>query len=89
MEKVLLVTIKVKSEKNSWGMDDSAQELEELAAACGVKVLDTLTYFCERPTPDLFIGKGKAEEIAALCQQEDVNAVVFNGESFRHSTKEP
>lgn len=78
MEKVLLVTIKIKSKKDTWDMDDSAQELEELAAACGATVLDNVTYFCERPTPNLFIGKGKAEEISLICQQEEVDAVVFS-----------
>lgn len=78
MEKALLVTIKIKSEKDSWLLEDSALELEELVSACGVEVVDNVTCVCEKPTSNLLIGKGKAEEIKIICQTEDVDAVIFS-----------
>ena len=78
MERALLVTIKLHSEKDSWPLEDIAGELEELTFACGVEVLDNITCLREKPTPNFFIGKGKTEEIALLCQAENIDSVIFS-----------
>jgi len=78
MERVLLVTIKVDIEKDSWGLEDYALELEELVSACGADVVDNITCERDRPTPNLFIGKGKVEEIAMLVAEENVDTVIFS-----------
>ncbi len=78
MERALLVTIKLESEKDSWQLDDVAQELEELAASSGVTVIDNISCVRDKPTPNLFIGKGKAEEIALLSQEMDIDTVIFS-----------
>ena len=77
MERALLVTIKFKHEKEKPGMEDSIQELEELVAACGVEVVDKISCICEQPTPNLLIGKGKAEELSAIAQEENIDTVIF------------
>src|SRR4030042_813052 len=58
MEKALLVTIKLDSEKDSWPLKDSASELEELTAACGVEAIDNVSCLRVKPTANFFIGKG-------------------------------
>ena len=78
MEKALIVTIKLKNEKNNWPMEDIAEEMEELLLTSGAEAVDNVTYICEKPTPNLFIGKGKAEEISAICCEQDVDVVVFS-----------
>lgn len=78
MERALLVTIKFKHEKEKPHIEETARELEELAAACGVEAVDNLTCFCEGPTPNLLIGKGKAEELGAIAQEENINTVIFS-----------
>lgn len=78
MERALLVTIKLGSGDNRWHLEDTALELEELARASAISVVDNIACIREKPTPNLFIGKGKAEEIALLCQQEQIDAVVFS-----------
>ena len=78
MERALLITIKLDSEKNSWQLDDVAQELEELAATSHVEVIDNISCLRDKPTPNLFIGKGKAEEIAFLCQENKIDTVIFS-----------
>ncbi len=77
MERALLVTIKLESEKDGWKLEDTAIELEELAASCGAGVLDNITCLRDRPTPNFFIGRGKTEEIALLCQDLGVDTVIF------------
>lgn len=56
-----------------------AQELEELVSSAGCEAVDNIVVLIrDRPTPDLFIGKGKAEEIALLSQEEDFDSVIFS-----------
>ena len=78
MEKALLVTIKIESEKNNWPLEDTAYELEELASASGAEVMNNITCICDKPTPNFFIGRGKCEEIAFLCQAENIDMVIFS-----------
>ena len=60
------------------GVEDSLNELVLLADTAGAKVVRKV--FQERQTPDpaFFLGKGKAEEIRAICQAEDINLVIFD-----------
>ena len=74
----MLVTIKLDSEKDNWEIEDIAHELEELTATSGAGVIDNIICLRDKPTPNLFIGKGKTEEIAALCQEEAANTVIFS-----------
>ncbi len=78
MERALLVTIRIESEKDPWRIEDNALEMEELAQTCGVKIVDNISCVREVPTANLFIGKGKAEEIAALCYEHDVQTVILS-----------
>lgn len=78
MERALLVTIEIESEKENWKLEDVALELEELVFSCGVEAADNITCAREKPTPNFFIGKGKAEEIALLCQAENIDTVIFS-----------
>lgn len=78
MEKALLVVVKLKTRDARLALEDDARELEELARACHLEVVDHLTCIYDRPTANLLIGKGKAEEIALLAQEEDIGAIVFS-----------
>ncbi len=78
MERALLVTIKLDSEKESWAMEDMALELEELVSSCGAEVVDNITCLREKPSANFFIGSGKAEEIAMLSQELNVDSVIFS-----------
>ena len=80
MEKALLITVKFKNERNNWSFEDIAQEMEELAATAGVEAFDNITCLAEKPTANLFIGKGKAEEIGLLCQEEKIDVVIFSSD---------
>jgi len=78
MEKALLVTVDLESEQKRWPVEDVAVELEELVSACGVEVVDNIISLREKVTPNLFIGKGKAEEIAVFAQEQEVDTVIFS-----------
>lgn len=78
MEKALLVTVKLDSEKNSWGLEDMALELEELVSASGAEVVDNITCLREKPTANFFIGSGKAQELAMLSEELSAATVIFS-----------
>lgn len=78
MEKALLVTIRLYSEEDAWSLEDDALEMEELSATSQAEVVDNITCLRDKPTANLFIGKGKAEEIAFLCQEEGIDTVIFS-----------
>lgn len=78
MERALLVTIKLESQKDNWSLEDSALELEELACTSGAEAVDNISCVRDKPTPNFFIGKGKTEEIAAICQEEAIDTVIFS-----------
>jgi GTP-binding protein HflX len=61
-----------------WAIQDSLKELRELAESAGATVLDTVTQKRDAPTAPTFIGRGKADEIGARCQQTGANVVIFD-----------
>ncbi|MCM8795231.1 MAG: GTPase HflX [Candidatus Omnitrophica bacterium] len=78
MEKTLLVSIKLKSERDNWRLEDIAEELEELTLTAGAEIVEHISCICERPTPNFFIGKGKTEEIALLAEKLNVDTIIFS-----------
>jgi len=79
IEKALLITVDL-DEKNQWPTKDVVQELVDLTHSTGVEVVDQLIINRKEPSPKLYIGKGKAEEIAQLCHGSDINTVIFNND---------
>lgn len=74
---MLLVSIRLDADKDGWRIEDMAEELENLARACNVEVVDNINCICHKPTANFFIGSGKAGEIALLAQEQNVDAVIF------------
>ncbi|MDP2939724.1 MAG: GTPase HflX [Candidatus Omnitrophota bacterium] len=77
MENVLLVTVDL-HEKNTWPPEDIQRELAELTKSSGANVADEIICFRQRPTPNLLIGSGKAEELALLCEEKAIDTVIFS-----------
>jgi len=78
MEKALLVTIECHADRDSWPLEDQAKELEELASSTGAEVVDNISAIIDRPTANLYIGKGKAEEVRLLAGELDADLVIFS-----------
>jgi GTP-binding protein HflX len=76
-EKVLLVGV-VKDGEGREAEEESMDELASLTATAGGKV--TATVFQERKSinPSTFIGRGKAEEVAAICAADGIDLIVFD-----------
>jgi GTP-binding protein HflX len=78
MEKALLVTVKLKDEKDDFRIEDMAEELEQLVRSSGGEVVKNIYCKLDKPTPNLYIGKGKAEELSYICQENDIDTVIFS-----------
>jgi len=78
MEKVLIVTVKLISEKDSFRIEDVAQEMEQLVRSTQVEVVKNIYCKLQKPTANLYIGSGKAEEVAYLCQENNIDTVIFS-----------
>ena len=77
IQRAILVGVDLNNDKN---FDYSVEELKNLAEACSVEVVGTLTQKLERVNPACYIGTGKVDEVAMLVQQHDANLVIFNDE---------
>ncbi len=58
----------------------SMKELWALAEAAGVEVVGEMIQNKERPNTATYIGKGKVDELAELCNNMGVDTVIFNDE---------
>lgn len=65
-------------------MDDSIEhsmdELEALAQADGVEVIGRMVQARQRPETGTYLGRGKIEELAGLCETMEADTVIFNDE---------
>lgn len=66
--------------KCGWSSKDLAGELAELTRSSGVKVVHSLICRKVKPTPDYFIGKGKAEELIHICRKSKADVAIFNND---------
>jgi len=78
MEKALLVSIQIKTDKNHWRIEDISSELEELAVSAGVEVVENVICICDKATANYLIGKGKVEEIGIIASEENVDTVILS-----------
>src|SRR2546423_1908976 len=78
-ERALLIGLE-RQGVSKWDLQDSLEELRELASSAGATVVDTVTQKLPRPTAPYYIGRGKAELIKDSCQSQQVTSVIFNDE---------
>lgn len=54
------------------------EEFVELVAATGARIAGVISGARYRPDPALFVGKGKLEEVAELCESVEATVAIFN-----------
>lgn len=72
-ERAILVHVAVQMLK-----DLDAEEFQLLAKSAGADILEQVTAQRQRPDPKLFIGSGKAEELAVLVEDLEAELVIFD-----------
>ena len=78
-ERALLIGLE-KQGVSKWDLQDSLEELAELANSAGAEVVDTVTQKLDRPTAPYYIGKGKAESLKPALHDRQVTSVIFDDE---------
>ncbi|MFZ1708664.1 MAG: GTPase HflX, partial [Anaerolineae bacterium] len=76
----LLVGVELPNQDTPWTLEDSMAELAQLARTVDVEVVATLTQTLHEINPATLIGKGKVEELIALCTASGANIVIFDEE---------
>ena len=80
MERVLLLTVGIKSQRNLLKPQDQAKELKQLALSTSANLIDEIICLRDLPTPNLYLGKGKIEEVKDVCYEQKITTVVFNND---------
>ncbi|MEE2947964.1 MAG: GTPase HflX [Verrucomicrobiota bacterium] len=78
-ERVFIVGVLLKGQ-DTWRIDESLDELEELVGTAGGEVTGRGTQRLDRVNAATFIGPGKAREFANQCAEDKVDTVVFDEE---------
>ena len=78
-ERVFLVGVQI-NERGMIEVQESLDELAELAKTAGGFVVDRGTQVLERPVAATFIGSGKAQQFASLCKEKEIDTVIFDDE---------
>ncbi len=77
--RVFLIGVELKSRTEA-DIRESLMELAELAETAGAQVLGDGLQKMDTPSPATYIGRGKAEEFASFCKQNEVDTVIFDDE---------
>ena len=78
-EAALLVNVDVFAYRTK-GMkvEDEKEELRELAKTSGVEIIQEVVCHYDKPTPNLFIGSGKARELGLLVSELNTDVALFS-----------
>jgi GTP-binding protein HflX len=85
-ERAFLVGVELKS-RSKFEVDDSLEELGQLATSAGAEIVGTGRQKLDRPVSATFIGPGKAEEFAERCRADEVDTVIFDDELLPGQTR--
>ena len=81
-ERTVLVGMEYNGMLNTlgWTIEDSVEELKQLADTAGAQVVAKFMQKRPKPDPAFFIGKGKVQELALFVQQENIDLCIFDDE---------
>lgn len=78
-ERVLVVSVQLAAD-TARSVERSLEELKRLVTTAGGVVVESVIQKRQRPDPAMYIGRGKAAEIARLVAELEVSLVAFDGE---------
>lgn len=79
-ERAILIGMEWGRNDSLWTVDDSLEELKQLADTAGATVIKKFIQKRPKPDPAFFIGRGKAQELALYAQQENIDLCIFDDE---------
>ena len=79
-ERVILVGVQTNSTSIDKTCMESLDELEKLAQTAGAITFEKVIQHRSKAEPGLYVGKGKAQELARLKQELNANMIIFDDE---------
>ncbi|HEY7850638.1 MAG TPA: GTPase HflX [Ktedonobacterales bacterium] len=79
-ERAYLIAVDVDHDETLWDVADSLAELAALASTAGAEVIGALSQRLPSPTPNLYLGKGRASELAQICSEREIALVIADDE---------
>lgn len=79
-ERAILIGMEWGRNDSLWTVDDSLEELKQLADTAGATVIKKFIQKRPKPDPAFFIGRGKVQELALFAQQENIDLCIFDDE---------
>jgi len=79
-ERAFLVGAQVRGRAAPFDLDDSLDELEQLASTAGLEVVGRTHQNLDSINPATYIGSGKVEELGRLRQELKLDAILFDDE---------
>ena len=76
----MLVAVAVKRTKDSWSVEDSVDELAQLANTAGAEVVEKIIQRLPAPSATHYLGKGKLAELLTLKASLNYSVVIFDDE---------
>ena len=75
---VRAILVGVDMPEADWPIEESLDELAQLASTAGITCVDRLTQNLSRPNPATLLGSGKVQELAQLARFHHCDAVIFD-----------
>ena len=79
-ERAIVIGMEWGRNDSLWTVDDSLEELKQLADTAGATVIKKFIQKRPKPDPAFFIGRGKVQELALYAQQENIDLCIFDDE---------
>jgi GTP-binding protein HflX len=79
-ERALLVAVETPKEDALWDVNDSLAELASLARTAGAEVVGMLSQRLATPTPNLYLGKGRVNELALRRRDDEFDMLIVDDE---------
>ncbi len=74
------MAVAVDNIKDNWSLEQSLDELSQLANTAGAVVIGKLTQKLHQPSKNLYIGKGKLDELIELKDTLEADVIIFDDE---------
>jgi GTP-binding protein HflX len=80
IEKGFLVGVELKGKRHLWRVQDSVEELAQLARTAGMDVVGHTIQRLDSPNPATYIGTGKVEEVQTWKRELAYDVLIFDDE---------
>ena len=72
------ILVSIETAETDWPVQDSLDELAQLAETAGIETIDRVVQKMDHPHPATLLGSGKVEELEALVKYHNCDAVIFD-----------